>query len=110
MIYKAEQLPPEEEAEPRASASISFDGETHELTGRTAVLGRSKDCEIRLADPNVSRRHAEIRPDGDGYKVVDLDSTNGIEVNGKRLKELALVDGAQFTLGTTEISFSQAPD
>jgi Protein of unknown function (DUF3662)/Inner membrane component of T3SS, cytoplasmic domain len=113
MIYKAEQLPPEEvpeDEEPHPAASVSFAGETHELTGRTAVLGRSKDCDIRLADPNVSRRHAEIRPDGDGYKVVDLDSTNGIEVDGKRLKELALADGARFTLGTTEISFTQAAD
>ena len=74
------------------------------------MIGRSKDCDIRLADPNVSRRHAEVRPVGDGYKVVDLDSTNGIEVDGKRVKELELQDGARFTLGSTEISFSRAAD
>ena len=74
------------------------------------MIGRSKDCDIRLADPNVSRRHAEVRPDGDGYTVVDLDSTNGIEVDGKRVKELELQDGARFTLGSTEISFSRAAD
>jgi len=71
------------------------------------VLGRSKDCDIRLSDPNVSRRHAEVRHDGVGWTIVDLDSTNGIDVDGKRVKVLALTDGAHFTIGTTEVSFSQ---
>ncbi len=112
MIYKAEQLPPEpeEEEEPEEVAALSFAGETHSLPARPVVIGRSKDCDIRLADPNVSRRHAEVRPVGEGYKVVDLDSTNGIEVDGKRVKELELQDGARFTLGSTEISFSRAAD
>ena len=55
----------------------------------TVVLGRSKDADIQIADPNVSRRHAEVRHDGGGYTVVDLDSTNGIEVDGKRVKRAA---------------------
>ena len=80
-------------------AALTFAGERHELPSQPVVIGRSKDCDIRLADPNVSRRHAEVRPDGDGYTVVDLDSTNGIEVDGKRVKELELTDGARFTLG-----------
>ena len=82
----------------------------YELAAHPITLGRSKDCDIRLGDPNVSRRHAEIRPDGDGWTVVDLGSTNGIEVDGRRVKELALTDGARFTLGTTEVSFSRAAD
>ncbi len=112
MIYKAEQLPPAEpeDEEPQEIAALSFAGETHSLPARPVVIGRSKDCDIRVADPNVSRRHAEVRPDGDGYTVVDLDSTNGIEVDGKRVKELELQDGARFTLGSTEISFSRAAD
>jgi Protein of unknown function (DUF3662)/Inner membrane component of T3SS, cytoplasmic domain len=115
MIYRAEQAPVEEEApveeiEPREIAVLSFAGGEFELPSHPVVLGRSKDCEIRLADPNVSRRHAEVRPDGDGWTIVDLDSTNGIEVDGKRVKELALRDGTRFTLGSTEISFSQAAD
>ncbi len=116
MIYRAEQAPVEdvdeiEEAEePHEPAVLSFAGEQHELPAHPVVIGRSKDCEIRLADPNVSRRHAEIRPDGDGWTIVDLGSTNGIEVGGKRVKELALRDGARFTLGSTEISFTQAAD
>jgi len=60
-----------------------------------------------VPDPNVSRRHAEVRRDGSSFTLVDLDSTNGIEVDGKRVKVLALTDGARFTLGTTEVTFSQ---
>ncbi len=111
MIYKAPPPEPEDEQDaPEAEASLTIDGEEHPLHGRPVVLGRSKDCEIRLSDPNVSRRHAEVRPDGLGWTVVDLDSTNGIEVDGKRVKELALTDGAHFTIGTTEVSFSQRTD
>jgi hypothetical protein len=111
MIYKAPPPEPEDEQDaPEAEASLTIDGEEHPLRGNPVVLGRSKDCEIRLSDPNVSRRHAEVRPDGLGWTVVDLDSTNGIEVDGKRVKELALTDGAHFTIGTTEVSFSQRTD
>ena len=71
------------------------------------MIGRSKDCDIRLADPNVSRRHAEVRQEGATYWVVDLDSTNGVEVGGKRVKRLKLEDGTRFTIGSTEILFSR---
>jgi hypothetical protein len=98
------------EEEPRELALLSFPGGQFALPAHPVVIGRSKDCDLRLADPNVSRRHAEIRPDGDGYVIVDLDSTNGIEVDGKRVKELILSDGDRFTLGTTEVSFSQTAD
>jgi hypothetical protein len=108
MVYKAEPPEPVDEVEePETDATVTIDGETHPLPDHPVTLGRSKDCDIRLSDPNVSRRHAEIRPDAIGWTVVDLDSTNGIEVDGKRVKELALTDGAHFTIGTTEVSFSQ---
>ena len=111
MIYKSpaaeavEAAEPQEEPEP--DAVLTVDGEDHPLPQHPVVLGRSKDCDIRLDDPNVSRRHAEVRPDGPGWTIVDLDSTNGIEVDGKRVKELALMNGVHFMIGTTEVSFSQ---
>ena len=113
MVYAAREpvvAEPVVEDEPRELALLSFGGEQYTLPAHAVVIGRSKDCDIRLTDPNVSRRHAEIRPDGDGYVVVDLDSTNGIEVDGRRVKELTLADGDRFTLGTTEVSFSQTAD
>jgi hypothetical protein len=92
-----------------SGAALSFAGQRHELTETRMVLGRSKDCDIPVPDPNVSRRHAEVRQDGSEYTLVDLESTNGIEVGGRRVKQLKLEDGTTFTLGSTEIRFSQEP-
>ena len=71
------------------------------------MIGRSKDADVQVTDPNVSRRHAEVRQEGATYWLVDLDSTNGVEVGGKRVKRLKLEDGSRFTIGSTEIVFSR---
>ena len=90
MIYKPAAPPPTQAATPvelgveREVVTLSVDGERHEIASAALVIGRSKDCDIQLADPNVSRRHAELRQEGTAYWIVDLDSTNGIEVNGRR--------------------------
>src|SRR5206468_254783 len=109
MIYAPEPPPeePEPEPAPAVTAALTFDGRRHELAGARVVLGRSKDCDVQVPDPNVSRRHAEVRQDGSTFTLVDLDSTNGIEVAGRRLKRLELENGTRFTLGSTEIVFSQ---
>jgi hypothetical protein len=94
----------------RERVSLSWDGQEHRIERRRIVIGRSKDCDIQLGDPNVSRRHAEVRQEGASYWIVDLDSTNGIEVNGRRLKRAKLEDGDRVTLGSTEITFSRESD
>jgi hypothetical protein len=86
---------------------LIFAGRRHPVSGPRIVLGRSKDADIQVPDANVSRRHAEIRQEGSVYTLVDLDSTNGIEVAGRRLKRLVLEDGTRFTLGSTEIVFAR---
>ena len=63
------------------------------------MIGRSKECEIQLADPNVSRRHAELRQEGAAYWLVDLGSTNGIEVNGRRIEAREARERRPITLG-----------
>src|ERR671916_546106 len=65
-------------------AIVSLDDRRYVLDGPTATLGRSRDCECVLNDPNVSRRHAELRrgPTGD-WQIVDLESTNGVKGNGR---------------------------
>jgi hypothetical protein len=68
-------------------------------------VGRQGDCTIVLADPNVSRRHAEIRPAGDGFVVVDLGSTNGTRVNDARITEHHLRDGDEVRFGNTVVHF-----
>jgi hypothetical protein len=88
-------------------AVLTFDGTRHEVTQRVVVLGRSRDCDIQLADANVSRRHAELRQEGASYWIVDLGSTNGTEVNGKRVKRAKLADGDTITLGSTKITFDR---
>ena len=88
-------------------AILSWDGKRHEIAKRRVVIGRSKDADIQVTDPNVSRRHAELRQEGATYWLVDLDSTNGVEVNGKRVKRLKLEDGTRFTIGGTEIAFER---
>jgi len=91
----------------REVAVLTWEGKRHELAKRRAVIGRSKDADVQVSDPNVSRRHAEVRQEGATYWLVDLDSTNGLEVDGKRVKRLKLEDGTRFTLGSTEVTFSR---
>ena len=110
MIYRPEPGPtqaasPEElglDAEP---AALVWDGDRRQLDKRRVLIGRSRECDIQLADANVSRRHAEIRQEGATFWVVDLDSTNGIEVNGRRLKRAKLEDGDRLVMGSTELTF-----
>ncbi len=87
-------------------------GVLHLPTGQQVVLGeflvtlgRLPDCTISFDDPNISREHAEIQPDGAGFVLVDLGSTNGVEVNGMRVSQHRLVDGDRITLGATSIDF-----
>jgi hypothetical protein len=95
--------PPEVE---REIARLSWDGQDLQISKRRVLLGRSRECDIQVEDPNVSRRHAELRQEGASYWIVDLDSTNGIEVNGKRVKRAKLETGDTFTVGSTEITFT----
>jgi hypothetical protein len=69
------------------------------------TIGRLPESNIVLADPNVSRSHAEVRPRGVGYVVVDLGSTNGTRVNGVRVSEQELVDGDEIAFGNTRMRF-----
>ena len=80
-----------------------------ELTTERAVIGRSRECEVQIADPNVSRQHAELRREGAGYVIVDLGSTNGIEVNGRKVKRAALEPGDRISLGQTELVYESEP-
>jgi len=72
------------------------------------VLGRSREADVRLADVNVSRRHAELRQEGAAYWIVDLGSTNGLDVNGKHTERARLRDGDRITMGSTEVVFGRS--
>jgi FHA domain-containing protein len=113
MIYKPKTPVPTEAVAPvdlgmeQEVVALVFDGTRREVKERRVVIGRSRDCDIQLADTNVSRRHAELRQEGASYWIVDLGSTNGMEVNGKRVKRAKLKDGDSITLGSTEITFER---
>jgi len=70
---------------------------------QATVMGRGKDAGVRLSDPSVSRLHAKIEPEGDGWRVTDLDSSNGIWVGGKQVKTALLKDLDEFRVGALEL-------
>jgi pSer/pThr/pTyr-binding forkhead associated (FHA) protein len=71
-----------------------------------AVVGRSRQCDIVLQDPNVSRRHIEIRPRGGSWVVADLGSTNGSRLNGRWIEgSEVLRPGDEIEIGSTRLTF-----
>ncbi|HTX70628.1 MAG TPA: DUF3662 and FHA domain-containing protein [Thermoleophilia bacterium] len=81
----------------------------YQLSEPITVIGRSRRCDIVLTDANVSRQHAEIRRQGDGFMLVDLGSTNGTRVNRRDVKQVVLQHGDRIELGTTELLFERQP-
>jgi Protein of unknown function (DUF3662)/FHA domain len=88
-------------------AVLVVGGRRRKLDDKTVVVGRSSACDIRVDDPNVSRRHAEIRREDGAYWIVDLGSTNGVTVNGERVERARLAPDDTVFLGTTEIRFER---
>jgi len=91
----------------RESVWLTVDGERVPVDKRILVLGRGQECDVQLSDPNVSRRHAELRQEEMSYWIVDLGSTNGMEVNGRRLRQAKLEGGDRITLGSTDVVFER---
>src|SRR5919202_4108933 len=81
------------------------DGRRIPVGEEPVTIGRLPECDIVLSDPNVSRRHAEVRRRGNDFVVVDLGSTNGTKVNGAGVRERVLLDGDEITLGSTRVRF-----
>lgn len=88
-----------------AGSIVLPSGDRFSLTESVITIGRHPDSNLVLADPNVSRNHAEIRPQGERYIVVDLGSTNGSRVNGVRVNTQVLNDGDEITFGNTRMRF-----
>lgn len=73
--------------------------------GKT-VIGRSLDCNLTIEDPLVSRQHASILLDDTGGSVEDLESRNGVRVNGVQIRSATrLVDGDRVRIGTQDFVF-----
>jgi diguanylate cyclase (GGDEF)-like protein len=74
-------------------------GTRYALGDSPMVLGRGNDCDIRINDHSVSRRHARLQPGADGYYAVDLQSTNGTFVNDIPASMCKLKDGDYLRVG-----------
>jgi len=88
------------------TAVLMVDGNRVVVGSEGATLGRSRQCDVVLGDPNVSREHAEIRPRGGSWVLTDLGSTNGSLLNGRRIDGPEVVKpGDEIELGTALITF-----
>jgi Protein of unknown function (DUF3662)/FHA domain len=99
--------PLEERARARAeTALVLIDGRRMVIGPTGATLGRSRQCDVVVDDANVSRKHAEIRPRGGSWVLIDLGSTNGSSVNGRRIEGTeVLKPGDEIELGTSVMTF-----
>jgi pSer/pThr/pTyr-binding forkhead associated (FHA) protein len=89
---------------PRAYVEIA--GRAVQIGPAGSVIGRSNDADIVLAAHEVSRHHAQIVPDRDGWTLTDLDSTNGVRLNGRPIGvPTRLQDGDVIELGAVELIF-----
>ncbi|ORB67251.1 FHA domain-containing protein, partial [Mycobacterium shinjukuense] len=78
-------------------------GRTYQLRDGSNIIGRGQDAQFRLPDTGVSRRHLDIRWDGQVALLSDLNSTNGTTVNNAPVQEWQLADGDVIRLGHSEI-------
>ena len=83
-------------------------GRTYTASAPRTVIGRERTPGgVVLHDPNVSRSHAELSHDGQGWRIRDLNSTNGTLVNDVDVDECPLRDGDLITLGLTNLEFRE---
>ena len=92
----------------RASIVLEVNGVRHPLEPPGLVIGRGTEADLRINDPGVSRNHAEIRVmpgvNAPSVSIIDLGSTNGMLVNGQRVQQAALGDGAVVKIGNTSMT------
>jgi chromosome segregation ATPase len=79
------------------------------MLGRNTTIGRSRDCDLRLKDSSISRRHAVVRVGPSGASIEDLRSVNGLLVNRRRVQNTELSDGDIIELGVERFRFTVLP-
>lgn len=89
----------------RVGSLVLPDGRRVALGDEPAIIGRLPDCAVALDDRRASRHHAEVRPYGDGFLLVDLGSMNGTTLNGAAVKQQELADGDVIGVGSTTLRF-----
>jgi hypothetical protein len=91
----------------RAGLVLEVNGTRHPLTPPGLVIGRGSEADLRINDPGISRSHAQIRVTGSApslqVDIVDLGSTNGILVNGQKVRHAVLGEGSRIEIGSTRM-------
>ena len=112
VMHQADRL--REELELRAGESALLltrgpgAGSSYRLGEGVVSLGRRSTATILLDDISVSRRHAEVRPAGNTYRIVDVGSLNGTYVNDVRVDEALLAHGQEIRIGLFKLVFLSA--
>ena len=90
-----------------AKLSISLEGakSIHELTDEKITIGRAPDNMIRIDDPSVSGRHAQLVLIDERYQLKDLGSTNGTRVNSESITDVFLRVGDRIRFGKVEARY-----
>ncbi len=92
----------------RSEVILEVNGMKHPLTAPGIVIGRGAEADLRIDDPGISRRHAQIKiyhVEGDtAVAIIDLQSTNGVIVNGRRVSNAAVIDGSEIRMGNTTLT------
>jgi pSer/pThr/pTyr-binding forkhead associated (FHA) protein len=96
--------------QPEESFHLTFTGgerggEDYVLATKGTTLGRDKSCDLVLNSPKISKRHAHILFEGGAFRVRDLGSTNGIQIDGRKVDDHALTHGNRIGIGDYEILF-----
>lgn len=91
----------------RSTVLLEVNGMRHPLDPPGVVVGRGTDADLRIDDPGISRRHAEIKIHESGgntsVTITDLGSTNGVVLNGHRVQTASVADGSEIRLGNTTL-------
>jgi Protein of unknown function (DUF3662)/FHA domain len=98
----AEPSSPGASGRARTEVLVEVNGTRHPVLDRL-VVGRGTEADLRINDPGVSRRHAELRLESGDLVVEDLGSTNGTLVDGERVERRRLHDGATVRVGHTDL-------
>lgn len=106
-VDRAPSFAPSTTTERQAAAHLIINGTHHPVIAPGIVLGRGSECDIRIDDPGVSRRHVEIRVYQQGTQTqlvaVDLGSTNGTVIDGARVAQAPITEGSRIVLGSTVV-------
>jgi hypothetical protein len=110
MVYSTASRVASELQEPAIARSqralLLFDGKRLVIGPTGATIGRSRQCDVVVDDPNISRQHAEVRPRGGAWVLTDLGSTNGTLLGGRRIEHPEVIQpGDRIEIGTSVITF-----